>query len=90
MPESSWRLQAICSDSPYKDMAFGDDLDEDEPHSTADAEEFVRTHCNNCPVKLPCKLYGKRNSFEFGVFGGMLPSERNVFDSETADHSGTN
>lgn len=89
--QNDWRSKALCAYTPaLQNLAFGDDNDEDEPHSTEDAQWYIDNVCYECPVMVQCARWVDKNPQEFGVFAGLLPSERNVLDSETADHSGTN
>lgn len=83
--KNDWRKLSLCAQTPaLANLAFGDDLDEDEPHSTEDAEWFAENVCLECPVMVQCKAWVDKFPQEFGVFGGTLPSERNVLDTDTS------
>lgn len=59
-------------------MAFGDDLDEDEPYTSLDAMIFVRDVCLECPVMTQCRTWIDANPQETGVYGGLTPEDRGV------------
>lgn len=37
---------------------------------------FVRQICEACPVRVTCLEYAVSERIEFGVWGGLTPSER--------------
>lgn len=78
-----WLSDAKCAEDPDSlPEAFGDDEDPDEL-STASAEAFARYHCLSCPVMVECLRHAVVNGETLGVYGGMLPAEReNLVDGE--------
>lgn len=82
--QNDWRKLSLCSQTPaLRSLAFGDSLDDEEPHNDEDAEWFRDFVCYECPVMTQCKAWVDANPQEYGVFGGTLPSERNVLDTDT-------
>ena len=78
-----WLKDAQCAKAPESlPEAFGDDEDPDEL-STASAEAFARNLCLSCPVMMECLRHAVANKETLGVWGGMLPAEReNLVDGE--------
>lgn len=64
-------------------MAFGDSTDEDEKYADNMARWFMVNYCLECPVMTQCAEWVKENPQEHGVFGGLLPSERNPVDTDS-------
>lgn len=58
-----WERLAACRDS---DLDFFDD----EPDAVAAAKKV----CSSCPVRLQCLHKGREE--DFGIWGGLTPSER--------------
>lgn len=63
---------ASCSSIADPDLFFSTD-----PLSINSAKKI----CSTCPVVAPCLLYGA--SIEYGIFGGLTPSERGIKRTST-------
>lgn len=82
--QNDWRKLSLCAQTPaLRGLAFGDSEDEDEPHSTEDAEWFRDQICYSCPVMIQCKAWVDEFPQTHGVIGGETAFERN---GETADN----
>ena len=56
-------------------MFFGDDEDEDEKYDTEQAVKAGAV-CALCPLRHECLADALRTNEQFGVRGGMTPSQR--------------
>lgn len=63
----SWRFEAACHESAEIDF-FGDDPAE---------LEMAKKVCAGCPVVDECLAYALDTNQTEGVWGGLLPGERN-------------
>lgn len=41
-----------------------------------DETKAAKTICNRCPIKVECLTYALEAGEAFGIWGGLLPSER--------------
>lgn len=62
-----------CADDTGK--FFADSQDEEEPYDDEHMAEAVAV-CDGCPIKRECLLQALTNNEQFGVWGGMTPSQR--------------
>ena len=64
MPEGG-----VCWKRGSTDLFFSD--------NTAD-QSLAKAMCFECPVQFECLEYAIENNEKFGIFGGLLPSERRI------------
>lgn len=66
-----WAEEAACK--PHRDLFL-------RAHDATDVDAVGRAKevCLNCPVQAECLMYALEEQIEFGVWGGMDPSEREV------------
>lgn len=43
-----------------------------------EAEQFCKQLCADCPVKDQCLAYALDNDEQYGIWGGLTPSQRNM------------
>ena len=61
-----WREQALCLD--YRHELWFEDEDKDKI-------ALAKAVCAKCPVKQECLDYAIETKPEYGIFGGLSPSE---------------
>lgn len=71
--DTSWMRKARCADEDaelfFKDVGQGSVL------PTAQIEQ-AKTICHRCDVREECLEYAMRNDIDHGIWGGLVPKER--------------
>ncbi|WP_063752622.1 WhiB family transcriptional regulator [Streptomyces sp. NRRL S-350] len=71
-----WSEKAVCRDSEYPDLFFGD--------TAADIQE-AKAECSVCPVSLRCLAGALERGERHGVWGGMSEPERRALVKRRPD-----
>jgi hypothetical protein len=80
--KNSWRLQAAC-----RELGGLDDHDRVSSFYLVPMEpvsDAVRRACAGCPVRKECLAEALANGEQFGIWGGLRPSERAALRKQLA------
>lgn len=73
-----WRTEAACRAAPQ--YLFFPDSEASRPGGGAVADQDVadaKSYCKVCPVQAQCLQYALETNQQWGVWGGLMVTERN-------------
>lgn len=68
--ERAWMILAECLKEDYWDVDFFI------PMSDLDLVDEAKAVCRKCPAFIDCLQFAVDNDIQFGIWGGLTPSER--------------
>lgn len=60
------------------DYWFADEHDEDEKFGKSE-QVIAMTICKRCPIKNQCLQYALEKNISHGIWGGLVPAQRNAY-----------
>lgn len=77
----AWMDHAACA-SEHPDWWFAPEGGD--PGCRADREQYATAICAGCPVRLACLAYALRRGEQYGVWGGLTPTQLNALRRKRA------
>lgn len=81
-----WRsLMEAIDDLPFADVPCQNDPDlffMEDAQNPIVSNRRAKQACASCPVKVLCAEYAIKHHEEFGIWGGLTPSERKLLRAE--------
>lgn len=73
--QTEWVDEAVCYAQP-SDIFYPGDPHGGQPSDRPEDYRVAKSLCDRCPVRRPCLEYALATGEKWGMWGGLMPSER--------------